>query len=264
MRISLSISLGNERILPINYAYYLGSWLYHTLRRADADFADFLHRQGYRFEGKVYKLMTFSPLDMAPYKIDQRTSTIEALSGEIRWELRFYVPDIAQEFVRGLFIDRIFSVGDRQHTVTGIIHTVSLLPMPDIQERMRYRLLSPVCISHRSPEERYAQYLAPDHPLYADLLLQNLVHKVQAAAIAGLIPALAGAGEEIPLMQFSLLTAARSKLLTAKSGRKDETRVRGHLYDFELVAPEELHRVGYLCGFGGKNTSLGMGCATVK
>lgn len=260
MRLLLNISLGKNRVLPINYPYYLGAWLYHTLRRADADFASFLHEKGFSSSDKTYKLMTFGPLQIYPYQIDRQAATIESLNGRLTWELRFYVPLAGEDFIRGLFLNRSFTLGNSDHTVEGEVTTAELLPEPVYSPVMQYRLVSPTCISYQGPQDKYPQYLSPEHPMYTGLLLQNLLRKAQAALSAGHA---AGMTSDQPPV-FRLLDTPRPKLLTVKAGRPDETRVRGFLYSFEFEAPKDLQRVGFLCGFGEKNASLGMGVAEEK
>ncbi len=256
MRLLLSISLDKNRVLPINYTYYLGAWLYHALRRSDADFTSFLHEQGLSFGGKLYKLMTFGPLQIYPYHIDRQAATIESLNGQLTWELRFYVPRAGEDFIRRLFLNRSFTLGNSSHAVEGEVVAAELLPEPVYQPVMQYRLISPACIGRQGPEDKYPQYLSPEHTMYAELLLQNLLRKTQAALSADHA---IGLEDYLPSPTFRLLDTPRPKLLTVKAGRSDETRVRGFLYSFELKASEELQRVGFLCGFGEKNTSLGMG-----
>ena len=58
---------------------------------------------------------------------------------------------------------------------------------------------------------------------------------------------------------FKLLSAPKARLLHIK-----QTKVKGYLFDFELMAPKDLMRLGFLGGFGEKNSSLGMGMVGIK
>ncbi|MDY0286030.1 MAG: CRISPR-associated endoribonuclease Cas6, partial [Bacteroidales bacterium] len=65
MRIRLTINrTTKQRMLPMDYPYYISAWIYKVLLQADTDFAQFLHEQGYgQSESKRYKLFCFSRLD---------------------------------------------------------------------------------------------------------------------------------------------------------------------------------------------------------
>lgn len=52
---------GKQRMLPMDYQYYLSAWIYKVLKQADSDFASFLHEKGYgQSETKLYKLFCFA------------------------------------------------------------------------------------------------------------------------------------------------------------------------------------------------------------
>lgn len=54
-----------------------------------------------------------------------------------------------------------------------------------------------------------------------------------------------------------------SKLITIAEGSKYESKIKGIMCDFKIKTNPELIKVGYECGFGGKN-SMGFGFVEVK
>jgi CRISPR-associated endoribonuclease Cas6 len=148
-----------------------------------------------------------------------------------------------QHFVSGLFQDQTFYIGD---TIIGTefqVAQIQVLPRPDFQSTMRWQLASPACISYQEAGRRHAQYLSPEHPEYPRLLQQNILRKV-ASMHPDLAADLSGAA-----FQFQPFGKSRSKLIHIK----DNIKVRGFEYAFELTAPPLLQEAAYFAGLGEKN-----------
>ena len=47
MRLCVMLQVEQEVVIPLNYQYQLSSAIYHFLEAADADYAHFLHGEGY-------------------------------------------------------------------------------------------------------------------------------------------------------------------------------------------------------------------------
>lgn len=63
MRFRLEIELKDGiKLIPINYQWYLSSWIYHTLASSNKQFTEWLHSQGYPLGEKYFKRFTFSRL----------------------------------------------------------------------------------------------------------------------------------------------------------------------------------------------------------
>jgi CRISPR-associated endoribonuclease Cas6 len=108
---------------------------------------------------------------------------------------------------------------------------------------MSWQLVSPACISYQLPDDRHAQYLAPDHPEYTRLLHQHLLRKVASMHVD--LPAEVSAAD----FQFQPFGKSRSKLIHIK----DNIKVRGFEYAFELAAHPLLQEAAYFAGLGEKN-----------
>lgn len=261
MRIQLTLQHLPEAKVDFNYQYHLSSWIYKTLAQADGDFAEWLHQQGYVYGKRAYRLFTFGKLQPRRYRIDRQNKILVLAESPTTLTLSFHVPETVQHFVAGLFENQRFSLGSTHYHVDFEVQTVRMLPPPAFKETMRYRCESPLLISRLQANSRYPQYLAPDAPDYASLLLANLLRKWRAWQGVTVL------SDEMPLEEsmpchlpfdFRLLSEPRSKLLRVK-----HTELRGYEFSFELTAPIELHEIGYYAGFGEKNAAAGMGMVQV-
>jgi CRISPR-associated endoribonuclease Cas6 len=265
MRFKLTLEHTDKGLLPLNYQYELSSWIYKTLNYGNEEFADWLHRQGYTNDYKQFKLFTFSNLMVPKFQINGDRMIIE--SREAGLIVSFYPIDSLEYFVSGLFSNQSFRIADKRSGASFAVKTVEKLPEPEFDSDMEFKALSPILVSYKhSEKQKYATYIHPGNEHYGDLLIKNLAAKYHAF-YAG--QTLTNVGEErddpglpdIGNMDyfFKPLGKPKSRLITIKSGTRQESKLRGYLYRFRIKAPAELIRLGYYAGFGEKN-SLGFGC----
>jgi CRISPR-associated endoribonuclease Cas6 len=240
--------------LPLNYQYPISAWIFKVIARADADYATFLHNQGYQARHKNFKLFTFSRLGLAnPHVQGDR---LVLTSPEARLRVSFYLDRAAEPFVAGLFAHQRCGLGDAQSQVDFEVVQVEALPLPALAPTLRLRALSPLVVGRRNERGHY-DYLPPSDPDFGPLLRQNLVDKYVATG-QPLDPAWADA-------PFDLRPGDRepkSQLITIKQGEPGQTKVRGFLFDFALTAPPPLLELGLLAGLGRHNAE-GFGCVGV-
>lgn len=262
MRLLIQLDHLPNRRLSFNYPYHLSSWIYHTLGQSDGPFAQWLHEKGFGYGVRSYKLFTFGPLQPTEYRIDRRRRHFIAVRPPTQLVLSFWLERAVQDFVMGLFENQTFTLGDRDTQATFHVCSVEMQHEPDFQPTMRYRTTSPLCLTRNVPGKRHPQYMEPDDEHFGSYLLHNLLRKQRA--IAG-VPAGTYGPDDWPEApenyRFRLLTPPdriRSKMVEVKG-----IKLRGHLFDFELTLPPELHRLGYHAGFGEKNSAVGMGLVEV-
>lgn len=276
MRFKLTLENSTQRgnnILPLNYQYELSAWIYKTLNSGNEEFAKWLHEKGYTRDYKNFKLFAFSNLKVPNFRIQEDRMRIE--SREIELIVSFYPINSLEYFISGLFSNQQFSIGDIKSKAEFVVKTVEKLPEPDFDSTMELKTLSPVLISYKSsPKQKYARYMNPEDKNYGELLMKNLVEKYNAfyaeTATADATSSFeASTVERVnPLdidnidYEFKPINKPKSRLITIKSGTKQESKLRGYLYKFRLKAPSELIRLGYYAGFGEKN-SLGFGCGEI-
>lgn len=251
--------LDDAPVLPVNYQYELSAWMYKVIENADAEFAAHLHQLGHQTPlRKSFKLFCFSQLDVPRRRIEGDRLHIECR--EVSLLVGFYIDRTATEFVRGLFQEQRFSLGDRASQVRFSVKTVEMCPPPLLSEGVpvRIRARSPLVVARKRDGDRPDEYLHPDDADFGKLVFINLLDKYRAAT-----------GHDIPKFwdaaQFGFQCVGqepKSKLITIKSGKAAETRVKGWMFDFELNAPRELVELGLLAGFG-KENAQGFGCGEV-
>lgn len=253
MRLQLKLSHPPNSLIPLNYPPFVSAFIYKTLGRSAPEFAHWLHQKGFEQDGRHYKLFTFGKIDPQRYRIDTDRSIMQLQCEESQLMLSFWVSETMQHFVKGLFQDQAFYIGDPMVGTKFHVKQIQVLPRPDFPSTIRWQLSSPACISYQQEGRKHAQYLAPDHPAYTRLLQQNLLRKV-----ASMYPDLTE-NLSVPAFQFQPAGKSRSKLIHIKNGIK----IRGYEYAFEMTAPSLLQEAAYFAGVGEKNAQ-GFGLITPK
>ena len=259
MRFLITLTrISKRNFLPFNYQYFISSWIYKRIGEANTNFADFLHQQGYGEGNRKFKLFCFGPLDVKPYKVHKERGVLELLGEEACLEVSFFLPQAAETFIKGLFMQQQVGMGDKISQVDFKVSRIEAVGRPLFTPCMLYKALSPVCIS-RPPrgKEQYSQYIHPFDEEYAQYMLSNTFQKWQAGegVTAG------GSNSIIQEQDFNfkcLTKEPKSQMITIKPFTPEQTKVRGYLYDFELSAPIEVHELIYAAGLGEK-CSMGFG-----
>ena len=249
MRIRLTINrTTKQRMLPMDYPYYISAWIYKVLLQADTDFAQFLHEQGYgQSESKRYKLFCFSRLDFGKPKLWKEKKLFEISVHDIALQISFDVTEAASNFIKGLFMRQEFYLGDKFNGIDFRVARVEALPEPAFAERMVYRLQSPWVVSYRTDEDKHAQYLSPNDELFETLAIKHLVEKYNNTRNADAI----SPGQ----IQLNRKGAFKRAGFVIKPNTVEESRIVGNLFNFELTAPVEVHRMLWGAGVGEKSSS---------
>lgn len=254
-----------QTLVPFNYAYRLSAFIYAVLADADAQYAHFLHSQGYEYSStRRFKLFTFSDLVIPNARVDAKAGGLWVNSPHIEWIVSFYIDKAAQHFIMGLFQDQRCVIATPKHRAEFIIERVEAIPIEITSNTVQLRTLSPVVIAEKD-ERGMDQYLYPRDAQFGPLLISNLLAKwesVQRAVSTGASP---DDEFDIPSLTYRLLSdrEPRSRLLTIKEDSKSQTQVRGYYgFTFELSGPRELLELAVLAGVGRYNAE-GFGCVGV-
>ncbi|MFT6337930.1 MAG: CRISPR-associated endoribonuclease Cas6 [Halioglobus sp.] len=250
-------NLGPTRI-PIDYQYYLSSWLYDIILKGDEDYAKFLHEHGYQVadkESKHFKHFCFSWFKFDRYEIDKQKAEIEIKGHEFQLRVRFVIDEAMKHFVKGLFKDQLLTLKngyDSQavfviqsvdikdvRVVDGLSHTISCK--------------TPLVIGAKQ-DNGNDNYMNPLDDGYESIFINNLTDKYRSS---GRPWNKNWNTDEWSLNILSTKDKIRSKKVTIKPGTKN-IDVRGFLFDFEIAAPREVVEVGIFGGFG-KHCALGFG-----
>lgn len=245
MRIRVAVRLSRAVGLPINYQHLLTGVVYSFLEAADADYATFLHNDGYAQSGdpadrKRFKLFVFSWLRGRAFRV--RGGELEVGPGIAEWFVSSPVSEFLQDFAAGLFGAGALRVG----RVELPIEVVETLPEPQLRSGDGFICLSPIVVS--VPDARDgkpgARYLRPGDPDFGEYARRNLINK--HLALTGEAPP--DTSLEIEFSADYLARRAGTKLITYKG-----IQIVGAFCPFRLSGSTDLMRVAYQCGLGEKN-----------
>lgn len=251
MRFKLSLSLTNSQNtkLPLSYQYELSSFIYKTIARGDKMYADWLHGNGFATNGKQFRLFSFSNFFVPQYAIDRKNERLVIQSDEISFDIAFLPERSTEEFVKGIFANQHFAIGDKISKVELLVKSIELLPEPDFSKPLIGKTLSPICITMKNAADKL-DYIPPEHPDYSKFIKNNLLTKYEA--FFGTPP------PSDVFLVWETNNKSHSKLIRIKSGTKEETSVRGYNCRFKFFSTPELMKIAYNAGIGEKN-SMGFG-----
>jgi CRISPR-associated endoribonuclease Cas6 len=263
MRLSLSLSVLAGDCLTLNYPYPLSSAIYRIIQRADREFAAFLHDKGYGGGHKNFKLFTFSEIQ-TPFKI--QGDRMQLLTGKALVTICFHMPEAAEHFIVGLFMNQQLEIADKKSRVCFLVDRVESIPsLPSTlsapSSSMITALLHPLSpiVAGRKNERGNYDYLSPEDPAFGVSLQYNLIEKYRA--INDLSEnQLAELKELVTIWVKFLPHPPQRRLITIKEGTEAETRIRGYTkFELKIAAPGDMIELALGAGMGLYNAQ-GMGC----
>ena len=258
MRLKLTLSCKKGSKIALNNRYELQAVIYSIIEKADSEFSNWLHSQGFGNDRR-FKLFSFGWLDAYPYTYKQGDNFQIATEGKVTWEVSFCVEKIIESFVAGLFQDTHFNLkAGFLEEVSFRVENVEILQAPVFAETMRYTCVTPILIGKKGDYDKQEQYLSPLDTGYAELFLHNLRGKVKAAQGDAFIDS-----ENVTFRLLSSPDKVRRKPVTVFKKTGKVTHIP-YSFDFELAAPVEWQKIGFFAGFG-KISSQGLGmCRVLK
>jgi len=238
-----------QRMLPMDYQYYISAWIYKVLKQADRDFALFLHEKGYgQNEAKLYKLFCFSRLNFGKPKLWKEKKLFEISEHTISLQISFDVTEAASNFIKGLFMSQEFYLGDKFNGIDFKVAGVEVLPEPQFNETMKYRLITPWVVSIKEPDKPQPVYLSANNPRFTELAAKHISEKFNLTRPTErpITP------EEIKL---NIESSIKRSGLIVKPNTPQETRVVGNLFNFSLTAPTYIHQMIWSTGISEKSST---------
>lgn len=255
--IKLQAFKGNE--IPINYQYPLSAAIYKILAKGDADYASFLHEEGY---GKGYKLFTFSDLKFK-FKL-VKGDRMQLLDDLVSFYVHFHIPEASGNFVMGLFKSEEIVIADKKSKTIFKVQSVISNNTPwskgiDKNEIIQtvFKPTSAVLMGVKNDRGHY-DYLEPKDERYIEALVFNWRGKIKETydkftAKNAILNA------EIEYYE----NPYRSRLVHIKQDSKQATKVRGYVnFKIKLIAERRFVELLYNAGVGIGNAQ-GMGCCEV-
>ncbi|PSJ72490.1 CRISPR-associated endoribonuclease Cas6 [Sphingobacteriales bacterium UPWRP_1] len=260
MRLKITFKVLNKGAkLSFSYQPFISAWLYNTLANADPLLADFLHQKGYCLNNRKFKFFTFSKLYLHNFKTDGEFMQI--FDEDVSLIVSGFVPMMLHKLFMGLFEQqKQLFWGNALHKLHLEIAQIETLEPIRFTDTMRFTCISPMAVGKKDDTDltrNNTQYLSPNDGEFARFFTLNLLEKYNAALEHGLLDPL----PYPPQIVFKPLTQQpKQKLITLKKADTEgkDSRARAYLFDFELKAPADILRLGYLGGFG-KHNAMGLG-----
>jgi CRISPR-associated endoribonuclease Cas6 len=232
--------------LPLNYHHAVAQAIYRKLGSASIEFATKLHDVGYRTNGQVFKLFTFSRLQTT--RARQRDDKLLLEHSEIFLPVSSPVAAFIEHLIGGISMARIWDfAGGKFQFVSA-----ELVPPPPFQERMSFHALSPMTAWFRGEREHPTFLSLADD--WSDVMRTNLMRKYKALY------------DREPENQELIWRWDQNYIDGAKQRGKRLSvlreihgiNIRGWLAPFSVEGSMELIELGYEAGFGARN-SMGFG-----
>ena len=270
MRFNLLLHTDHPRaVLPVNYQYPLAAAIYKIIDSADGKYAAFLHDHGYRFGNslKGFKLFTFSDI-RTPFHIRGDRLVMDGKNAEV--QIAFHLPEAAENFIRGLFINRQLDIADHiSRTSFQVQQVESVLAWPDGNKTDIFPLnihlqpLSPLVVARKNERGHY-DFLSPETSGFTTWLLHNWKEKYH------IVYPDENTEEVFSLIKMEVVTgnySPRSRLITIKAHTKEETKIRGYTHfslRLTILSKIGVKAVALALNAGlGQYNSMGMGCIKV-
>lgn len=239
-------------ILPINYQYELSAIIYRILSYGDEKYSHWLHSNGFTRELKQFKFFNYSPLLVKSYKAV--SDRLYIYSDTVDWYITFLPDKSTEAFIRGIFTDRVFQLGDKQSKVQFKVESIEALAPVEYQPEMTFQSVSPICIVRREPNGSNT-YLSPIDKDAPNLILYSLKEKYQVwhnKPFTG----------DLSAYHFEVLDSPKPKLITLKAGTPEESKIKGHICRFKIRLSQELMEILFETGIGSKG-SQGFGMVRI-
>ncbi|MFQ6040688.1 MAG: CRISPR-associated endoribonuclease Cas6 [Candidatus Poribacteria bacterium] len=240
-----------ETVIPLNYNYFLTTCIYRMLETSSPVYSAKMHKEGYRFGGKRFKLFTFSQLLPKRWQV-LNSHFLLIQSRESRWLISSPVGEFVMHLVDGILAQGKVQVGKVAFQVLQARTLVS----PDFTSSMRFTCLSPITMSTKIERNgKITQHYCRLEENFYEKVLENLRRKYE------LLTGNSADGLQLNMEFDSSYISRRGGRITKLIDFKG-IKILGYLAPLMVEGDAELIRIGYECGFGDKN-SAGFGMVEV-
>lgn len=241
MRLKITLKSKKNRLkIPFNYNHIVSAIIYSRI--ADLKFAEELH------SSNSYKFFTFSQLNI--HKFKRIKSGFLSQNGKIDFLISSPDDYLIKSLVEGFLNDLTINfIGE-----TLSIEKVELLSVPDFEEKIKVKTLSPIITRTKKEVGGMMKTwdLAPGDHFFRNLE-KNLIYKYLE------FYKLESTDKKIKI--YSEMRNVKGKRITIENG-KEQTHHRAYMMDLILEGNKELLRFAYDVGLGEKS-GLGFGMLKV-
>jgi len=233
MRMRVTMTSGGKINLPWNYPHYLHGFLYASMLKIEPKLAEFLHNEGFRVEGHIYKLFNFSWLH--PKKAQKEKEALSMLP-PILWWISSPLAPVIETLAKFMLQENIIKVKD---TILEI-ERIEIEETPKLEGKCLFKTLSPIVIStgKRVKGKLEHEYLSPSDERFWQIAKTNLLRKAKALNV------------EVNDESLSFYPEGewKSKLIEVQ-----KTKIRAFDGSFWAEGNPKLLWIAYECGLGARN-----------
>lgn len=256
MRLLVECEVDRAIRVPVNHLHHLTAVAYRYLNRGDADYAAFLHDEGYGAEeGHMrFKLFCFSGLQSRQRSLDRESLWLGP--GIVSWYIGSPLEPFLRNFATGLLSEGVIEIGGTRLPV----RQATAIPTPDFDSGVAlFTCLTPLVSRMAMPDGR-DYYLRPsDADAFQTAIRTNLLRKHRA--LTGKL--LEGTDTDFSLTFDPAYLADPRHRGGTKLMRYKEIDIIGAQCPFKATGSPTLLRLLYDCGGGEKNAS-GFGMVEVR
>ncbi|MCS7230446.1 MAG: CRISPR-associated endoribonuclease Cas6 [Candidatus Kryptonium sp.] len=257
MRVEVTLIASKDNKLSLNYNYDVAGLIYRIVGLKSSKFANKIHTKGFRLNGKVFKMFTFSKVFYFEGAYVQERHIFIPQNAEISFLISSPYEEFLKNFAFGLTrVDKIW-LGGKDNIYT--LRSVEIVFEPEIFQGNPMEVIevdgvfiSPLVVSRVDPLGRTI-FLGCYDGEVPYFIRRNLYEKF--LAFYKYEPE-----DEFEFM-FKLDYIVKnqwSKLITIKEGREDETKIRCMLAPFKIKGTRRIIKFAWDVGLGEKN-SMGFG-----
>lgn len=258
MRLKITLEAkGGTRSLPLDYKHGLARAIYHLIGLADKNYQQFLHTTGYGKRSQGFKYFTLSNFIESLYYHSGRLHLGQRDDYQVSFYFHSYLPQTVKYLEQQLMEGPSIKICAGQDAKTSEFRVIGIERLPVYTaDTITFTTLSPIVVSTYYTKGK-EQYLHPYDEDFKAAFLKNLMHKYQVIKTTPL-------GSELPnISEAPKMSVTVGGLPKEKLHQIKETRFKGYEnFEFTLSGHPEILKLGYLAGFGKKN-SMGFGCCKI-
>lgn len=241
MRIEIFLNHETPVAVPIQYNHIMQAIIYSWIK--DERYSKFIHDKGYQVDEKMFKLFTFSRIS-GMYRMDKESRKIVFYK-----DMRITISSASDEMI-GYLLNSVL-LENEVLNIGGAIARISRIDVkesPVFSETTKIYTMSP-CAVYTTLENKQTRFYNPFDYEFSEYIRNNLLHKYEAFY-----------GRQPDDTRFEIKPIGAVKM--AKVNYKD-FHILAYNCEMEMKGGEELQKMAYAAGIGGKN-SQGFGCIEVK
>lgn len=236
MKLEIIFDLEKPLTIPIHYHYELQGLIYGKMSK---DFGDFMHDDGFKNEGKAYKLFSFSRLG-GKSKFDKANKTLTFF-----YDAKITVSSIIPHFLEDLANN--FLLSGEAYLFNKKLNVIQVRTKEDNvnSSRIIAKSLSPITTYttyERRDGSKFTHFFQPWDMAFQHLVEENVIKKYEAYYNTSINP-------EVRFLIYPEKISEKDRVVT----KYKDTIINAWSGIYRLEAPRELLEFALAAGVGSKN-----------